>query len=119
MTRFPLILIVALCPLAARAGDTCSVSGTAYDFAGKPLADAVVRLLDTRTRQTVVQRSDARAAFGFTPVAAEGRYRIEVLSKPVRVTGTHIPTRSILGMSGTFGCSAGTLAQQDVRVQVD
>ena len=101
--------------------DTCSVAGTAYDSTGKPLR-AVVRLIDLQTQQSAFSATDAHAAFAFSSVlpGANGeRYRLDVVSGPTVVTGSHIPTRSILGMSDSFACAAGQLAHQDVRVHVD
>lgn len=119
MNRLCLLLVLAAFPLAAGASNTCRVSGTAYDFHGKPLPSAVVRLLDTRSQQSQFRSVDANAGFDFTGIAADSDYRVDVLSTPARVTGTHIPTRSILGMSERFACTAGQLARQDVRVQVN
>jgi hypothetical protein len=119
MIRLSLILVLAASPLAALAAtDTCRVAGTAYDYHGRPLHAAVVRLVDTRTQQAIFRATDTRAGFDFAGLAAAD-YRLDVLSAPTRVTGTHIPTRSILGMSNRFVCGAGQLAHQDVRVQVD
>lgn len=118
MIRFSLMLVLAASPLAAYANDSCHVAGTAYDYHGKPMPTAVVRLVDMRTQQAVFRATDNRAGFDFAGIAAAD-YRLDVLSTPTRVTGTHIPTRSILGMSDRFVCSAGQLAHEDVRVQVD
>jgi hypothetical protein len=119
MIRLSLILLLAASPIAAAASTSCSVAGTAYDYHGKPLPTAVVRLVDTRTQQALFRAADAHAGFSFADIAADADYRLDVLSTPTRVTGTRIPTRSILGMSDRFVCSAGQLAQQDVRVQVN
>ncbi|MBS0570992.1 MAG: carboxypeptidase regulatory-like domain-containing protein [Proteobacteria bacterium] len=119
MTRLSLILILAAFPLGALAQSTCSVSGTAYDFQGRPLKDAVVRLTDTRTRHAAFLVTDARAGYAFADLAPGAHYRVDLLSAPTVVTGTHLPTRSIVGMSSAVACSAGQLARADVRTQVD
>ncbi|MBS0557117.1 MAG: carboxypeptidase regulatory-like domain-containing protein [Proteobacteria bacterium] len=119
MIRLPLLLVLAASPLAVTAADTCTVAGTAYDFQGRPLPNAVVRLVDTRTQQARFLATDEHAVFDFVGISAAADYRVDVLSAPTRVTGTRIPTRSILGMSANFACGAGQLARQDVRAQVD
>jgi hypothetical protein len=121
MKRFALALVLIAPTFCAFAADACRVTGTAYDAAGRPLRDAVVRLIDLETRQTAFSAADAHSAFAFEGVtpADVGRYRIDVLSAPTRVTGSQIPTRSVLGMSATFACASGQIAQQDVRVQVN
>lgn len=120
MNRTVVILILSAHASGALA-DGCRVAGTAYDAAGHPLRSAVVRLLDIDTGQTLFSAADQHAAFSFDAVAPSdiGRYRIDLLSAPTVVTGTRIPTRSILGMSANFACAAGQVAQQDVRAQVD
>lgn len=122
MNRFTLALILSTTAVSAHAAaDTCSVTGTAYDAAGRPLRAAVVRLVDLQTRRAAFSAADAHAAFAFDSVASAdmGRYRLDVLSAPTVVTGSKIPTRSVLGMSALFACAAGQLAHEDVRVQVD
>ena len=121
MNRAIVVLILSLSATGAFAADGCRVAGTAYDAAGRPLGSAVVRLLDLDTQQAHFSAADAHAAYSFDGVAASdiGRYRIDVLSAPTVVTGTRIPTRSILGMTTSFACGAGQVAQQDVRVQVN
>lgn len=118
MIRFALILILCAPALAAPA-HVCSVSGTAYDLAGRPLRDAVVRLTDTRSQSAAFLVTDAQAGFAFADLAPDGHYRIDLLSAPTVVTGSRLPTRSILGMSPAFACMAGNTAHADVRVQVD
>ncbi|MEO7064295.1 MAG: carboxypeptidase-like regulatory domain-containing protein, partial [Dokdonella sp.] len=101
--------------------DTCRVTGSAYDFSGRPLPGAVIRLHDRQTRQTTYRSTDAKAAFTFDSVPADAsgqRYRLDVLSPAVLVTGTHIPRRSVLGVAPAFVCNAGEMARMDVRVQV-
>ncbi|MFC4820840.1 carboxypeptidase-like regulatory domain-containing protein [Dokdonella ginsengisoli] len=119
MTRFasfPLLALV-LCSTPAFAAN-CQVSGTVYDFQGRPLRDAVVRLVDLDTRQARFVMADAQAAFTIHADAAPD-YRLDVLSEPTRVTGSNIPTRSILGMTSPFACQTGQAARQDVRVQIE
>ena len=121
MYRFALALVLSTQAVAAfAAGGACSVAGKAYDFGGRPMRDAVLRLTDLDTGQTAFRAADMNADFVFSGLNSDnsGRYRIDVLSEPTVVTGTKIPTRSILGMSGEFACSAGQSAHQDVRVQV-
>ena len=119
MYRFALALVLSTPALAL--ADTCSVSGTAYDASGRPMR-AVVRLIDLQTQQAAFSATDEHAAFVFNaalPGASGSHYRLDVVSAPTIVTGTHIPTRSILGMSDSFACGGGQLAHQDVHVQVD
>lgn len=117
---FPLFLASLVCSASAFA-EGCKVSGTVYDFEGRPLRDAVVRLVDLESRQSLFAVADGQAAFTLHSSAQPGveGYRVDVLSEPTRVTGSHIPTRSILGMTPRFTCDTGQLARQDVRVQVE
>jgi hypothetical protein len=122
MTRFALLLVLSTPALSAFAAtDTCSVAGTAYDAAGRPLHSAAVRLIDLQTQQAAFSAADAQAGFAFNDIAAvdTGRYRLDVLSVPTVVTGSHLRTRSVLGMSPAFACGTGQIARQDVRVQID
>lgn len=122
MVRFasPPLLAALVCSAPCFA-ESCKVTGTVYDFEGRPLREAVVRLIDLDTRQARFAMADAQAAFTFHTDARPGAqsYRVDVLSAPTRVTGSNIPTRSILGMSSPFACDTGQLARQDVRVQVE
>lgn len=104
---------------ALAAPDACSVTGTAFDSSGRPLHTAVVRLVDVQGQQSAFSATDARATFAFDSVMPTGRYRLDVLSAPTAVTGSHIRTRSVLGMSPTFACGAGELTHQDVRALID
>jgi hypothetical protein len=118
MYRFALALVLSTQAVAAFGAGSCSVAGKAYDFSGRPMHDAVVRLTDLHTGQTAFSAANMNADFvfnGLNPDNAE-RYRIDVLSPPTVVTGTLLPTRSILGMTREFGCSGQ--AHQDVRVQI-
>jgi hypothetical protein len=122
MKRLALILFLSTPAFSVLAAtDACSVAGTAYDAAGRPLHSAVVRLVNLQTQQAAFSAADTHAAFAFDSVmpADAGRYRLDVLSEPTVVTGSLIPRRSVLGMSQSFACSAGQLARQDVRVQID
>ena len=116
MYRIALGLFLSLPAFAI--ADTCSVSGTAYDMHGRP-AHGVVRLIDLQTQQTAISTTDGNAAYSFSAaLPGDGPYRIDLISEPSRVTGSRIPTRSIVGMSDTFACR-GALAHQDVRAQVE
>jgi hypothetical protein len=99
----------------------CSVSGTAYDYAGKPQRDAVVRLTNAQTQQIAFSATDANATFHFAGVAANAdaqAYRVDLLSAPTVVTGSRIPKRSIVGMTPEFACRPGQAEHQDVRAGV-
>ena len=120
MIRLALILVLCAPALAAAApANACGVSGTAYDFAGRPLRAAVVRLTDTQTRSAAFLVTDASAGFAFADLAPGARYRVDLLSAPTVVTGSRLPTRSIVGISSAFTCMAGSTARADVRMQVD
>jgi hypothetical protein len=118
MYRFALALVLSTQAVAAFAA--CSVTGKAYDVGGRPMHDAVVRLTDLQTGQTAFSAADMNADFAFSPVDGGngGPYRIDVLGYPTVVTGSKIPTRSIIGKTAEFGCSNGQSAHQDVHVQV-
>jgi hypothetical protein len=116
----PILLVLLCVPAAAvAAADTCSVTGTAYDFGGHPLRAAVVRLTDTQTQHAAFAFTDARAGFDFAALSPGASYRVDLLSAPTVVTGTHLPTRSIVGTAPAVACAAGQMARADVRVQVD
>lgn len=116
MSRLVLALVLFAPTLAL--ADACNVSGMAYDSHGKPMR-ATVRLIDLQTQQAAFSTTDANAAFVFNAaLPSGGRYRVDLISAPTRVTGSRIPTRSILGMSESFSCGA-QLAHQDVRAQVE
>lgn len=119
----PMLYMGILLPMHAAFGaaSTCSISGTAYDAAGNPLR-GVVRLVDRHTHQAEFRQTDGRAGFTFANLTADssgGRYQLDVLSPPTVVTGTRIPTRSILGIAPRFVCAAGSTARADVRVQAE
>jgi hypothetical protein len=115
MYRIALVVLLST-PAAALAG-SCSVSGKALDAGGQPLRDAVVRLVDLPSGQATFRAANSSADFTFDGVPGSGPYRIDVISRPTIVTGTKIPTRSILGMTPDFSCGTG-MAHQDVHVQV-
>jgi hypothetical protein len=120
MYRVALALVLSLPAAAVFGAGACSVAGKAYDNGGRPLHNAVLRLVDLQTRQTAFRAADANANFVFEGLDADGsgRYRIDVLGPATVVTGSKIPTRSIVGMTRGFSCSAGELAHQDVHAQV-
>jgi hypothetical protein len=122
MIRLALTALLVTLALNAQASpNTCHITGTAYDYSGRPLPAAVIRLIDRQTQQTAYRAADANAAFAFAdlPVDTSGqRYQLDVLSAPVEVTGSHIPTRSVLGIAPAFACSAGQSVRADVRVEV-
>jgi hypothetical protein len=116
---FALLATLALDVQAAP--DTCRITGTVYDYSGHPLPAAVIRLIDRQTQQTTYRAADANAAFAFadSPADASGqRYRLDVLSPAVAETGTHIPSRSVLGIAPAFICNAGQSVRADVKIQV-
>jgi hypothetical protein len=122
MIRLALIALLATLAFDAQgAPDTCLITGTAYDYSGKPLPNAVIRLIDQQTHQTAYRAADTNAAFAFadqSPDASGQRYRLDVLSSPEVVVGTHLPTRSVLGIAPSFACEAGQSVRADVRVEV-
>ncbi len=121
MIRMVLTALIATFAVDAQAStDTCHISGTAYDYSGHPLPAAVIRLTDLQTHQTEFRAADASAAFAFSDLAQDAsgqRYRLDILSPAVIVTGTHIRTRSVLGIAPSFACGASRNARVDVRVE--
>jgi hypothetical protein len=115
----PLVLLASLSLLGATvAGQACDVTGTAFNRSGQPLQDAVVRLVDLDSPQQAVGVTGTNAAFTIGAANASGQHmRLDLLSKPTRVTGSNIPTRSIIGQSDVFACTGQT--HQDVHVQID
>ncbi len=104
---------------ASAASTACSVTGTAYTLRGKPLQGAVVRLVDLDSQMQAFALTDASANYSIDVSGISGqRVRVDLISDPAVVTGTHLPTRSILGKSDVFACAAGQ-SHQDVRIQVD
>ena len=120
MYRSSLALILSTSSAIAAAQD-CNVAGKAYDTAGRPMRATLVRLVNLQTRKISVSPTDANAVFRFTGSAAGGGgpYRLDLLSPPTVVTGSLIPTRSVLGMTSDFSCRSGSGGRQDVRAQVD
>lgn len=108
------VSLVALPPICAAAD--CRISGTAYDVSGKP-TPAIVRLVDIDSGQQVFAATDRHAAFAVGGIG-NGPYRLDLLSRPTVVTGSRLPTRSIVGQSSLFTCAAGE-QMQDVRAEVD
>jgi hypothetical protein len=111
MLRPVLTLLLSTTCVAAYAGN-CSVAGTAYDTSGKPLQNAVVRLVDEQTHQASFSATGADAAFQFSALDGQA-YRLDMLGPEIKVTGSHIPTRSVMGMTSQFTCRSG--ARQDVH----
>ena len=122
MNRLVLAALLSTSALGAHASpDTCRVHGVAYDYAGRPFPEAVVRLIDRQSHRVRYRATDARGAFAFDdPGPSDGGrdYRLDVLSSEIVVTGTHIRTRSILGIAAPFACGGSESARVDVRVQV-
>lgn len=116
MYRSVLALVLSASCAAAAAQD-CSVAGKAYGFDGRPLRATLVRLTNLETRQSSLGATDTNAEFRVSG-AGGGQYRLDLLSPPTAVTGSHIPTRSVLGMTNDFSCRGGA-EHQDVRAQVD
>ena len=113
MSRSILTLIL-LSSCAAASAETCSVSGTAFDFTGQPLRNAVVRLTNEQTHQASFGVADGSATYQL-PAEAGQAYRLDVLGPATKVTGSLIPTRSVIG-SAEFSCRGS--ARQDVRAGV-
>ena len=114
---------VSVCAIALLAlstsGNACSVTGTAFTSHGKPLQGAVVRLVDLDSQMQAFALTDARANYSIDTSSISGqRVRVDIISDPTVVTGSHLPTRSILGESDTFACAAGS-SHQDVHIQAD
>jgi hypothetical protein len=115
MYRLVLALVLfGSCAVAA--AQDCSVAGKAYDFDGRPLRATLVRLTNLETRQISLGATDANAEFRVSG-AGGGQYRLALLSPAIAVTGSHIPTRAVLGMTTDFSCRGGP-EHQDVRAQV-
>jgi hypothetical protein len=115
MYRSVLALVLSAACASVAAQD-CSVAGKAYDLAGRPMRATLVRLTNLETRQSSVGATDANADFRVSG-AGGGQYRLDLLSPATAVTGSHIPTRSVLGVTCDFSCSGGS-EHQDVRAQV-
>ncbi len=114
MNRLVLALVLSAACASAAAQD-CSVAGKAFDVAGRPMRASLVRLTNLETRHSSVSATDANAEFRFS--GGGGQYRLDLLSPPTAVTGSHIPTSAVLGMTGDFSCRGGS-EHQDVHAQV-
>lgn len=116
----PLVPIAALSMLGlCAATHACDVTGTAFNRSGQPMHAAVVRLVDLDSPHESFGVADTNAAFMIDADGASGQHmRLDLLGAPTRVTGSHIPTRSIIGQSGVFACTSGQ-THQDVHVQID
>lgn len=114
------VVMSALALLAVSAGGhACSVTGTAYSVKGQPLHNAVVRLVDLDSQAQTFALTDASANYSIDANSMSGqRMRVDLVSEPTVVTGTHLPSRSILGQSDSFACAAGQ-SHEDVRAEVD
>jgi hypothetical protein len=109
----------AVCVLIAGQAQACSVSGTAFTPHGKKMSWAVVRLIDLDAPHSAVYTTaDDNAAFAFNGASSGQRMRLDIISPPTVVTGSHVPTRSIIGQSQTFSCSNSQM-MQDVRSEYD
>jgi|SRR5450432_2628008 len=116
MYRSSLALVLsASCAFAS--AQNCGVAGKALGADGKPMHAAVVRLTNLDTRQSNLSATDANADFRVSG-GGGGQYRLDLLSPPTRVTGSLIPTRSVVGMTEGFSCRGGD-ERQDVHAQVD
>jgi len=104
--------------LVAAQAQACSVSGTAFTPHGKKMSWAVVRLIDLDANSAVYTTADENAAFSFNGASSGQRMRIDIISPPTVVTGSHVPTRSIMGQSETFSC-ANSQMMQDVHSEYD
>jgi hypothetical protein len=105
--------------LIAGQAQACSVSGTAFTPNGKKMAWAVVRLIDLDAPHSAVYTTaDENASFAFNGASSGQRMRLDIISPPTVVTGSHVPTRSIMGQSETFSC-ANSQMMQDVRSEYD
>src|SRR5689334_18924142 len=112
MSRLILALLL-LSSCAAASAESCSVSGTAFDAHGQPLRNAVVRLTNQDTHRSSFAVADGSATYQLP--ADAGANRLDVLGPETKVTGSLIPTRSVMG-SAEFSCRGS--ARQDVRAGV-
>lgn len=118
MKRSALVVVIASL-LAAQAAGACGVTGNALNRAGQPLEWAVVRLVDLDSQRETFGYANGNNGFSLDNDGAPGQHvRVDLLGKPTVVTGSRIPTRSIIGQSDVFACTAGQ-AHQDVRAQID
>jgi hypothetical protein len=105
--------------LVAMQAQACSVSGTAFSPDGKKMSGAVVRLIDLDSPHSAVfAMTDSNATYAFNGASSGQRMRVDLISAPTVVTGSHLATRSIIGESETFACS-NAQTMQDVRADFD
>lgn len=114
-----LVAALACSVLIAAQAQACSVSGTAFTPHGKKMSWAVVRLIDLDAPNSAVYTTaDENAAFSFNGASSGQRMRLDIISPPTVVTGSHVPTRSVMGQSETFSC-ANSQMMQDVHSEYD
>lgn len=106
-----ILALILLSASSFAAAQNCSVAGTAFDASGKPQRNAVVRLVNQQTHQASYGYTDDNAAFQL-PAESGQAYRLDMLGPAYRVTGSLIPTRSIVGMA-EFSCRGSE--HHDVR----
>ena len=117
-TALATVLIAFALNAHASAG-ACNIAGTAYDDSGKVFPASVVRLTDGQTRQSVYSVADANARFEFDNLPSDDsghRYRLDMLSPATVVTGTHLRTRSVVGIAPAFACNGNQ--RVDVKAEV-
>jgi len=117
MTRLVMVLLLSACAASANA-QGCSVSGTAREANGRPLPYAVLRLTNLQSGASAFASADANAAFRFSELDGTS-YRLDLLSPPAQVTGSHVPTRSVMGRAADFACGQGQPAHVDIRAVED
>src|SRR3569833_513807 len=107
-----LVAALACSVLISAQAQACSVSGTAFAPHGKKMSWAVVRLVDLDAPNSAVYTTaDGNAAFAFNGAASGQRMRLDLISPLTVVTGSHVPTRSIIGQSETFSCANAQMMQ--------
>lgn len=122
MMRLVFIALLSAFALDAHASSgVCRIAGNTYSELGRASPASVVRLRDGQTHRSVYRVADANAHFEFDnlpPDDSGGRYRLDMLSSPVVVTGTHIRTRSVVGIAPAFACSGNQTTRVDVKAEV-
>lgn len=114
-------LLIAFALGAHTAAGACEIAGMAYDDSGKAFPASVVRLTDRKTHQSIYRVADANARFEFGDLPSDDigqRYRLDMLSAATVVTGTHIRTRSVVGIAPPFACSGDQTARVSVKAEV-
>lgn len=106
-----IIALILLTSSTFAAAQSCSVAGTALDVHGQPQRNAIVRLVNQQTHQISYGYTDEKAAFQL-PAEAGQNYRLDMLGPAYKVTGSLIPTRSVVG-SSEFSCRGAE--HHDVR----